>query len=596
MDTTVVVESKSLLTILDTKKPPKVLNYLQSLNDEQFVTQLDALLDDTTQILWNLLLQSSDLDHLRNIIDLFKRYSSAVISPDVISVFPFDTILELESFDQERTKWLIETYLELYVKYRSDGHQLQISKSPQFNTLVYDYVRNLPSSGQLIYIDYATTDVIDSARCLAEKIAHNVMFPSQCKDFRVHCLVLGIAGVGKSTLINVAHNENIFTEAVGGSTLSQDFASASRTYKRPRHSKEDSNSIPDTVPVEVIFTDSPGPTQMYKDVRETSNPYPDTSKGAIDSFQSFLVWTFSDIKNRPNMILYCINSSSNRISDYQYFWLVSLARFYPVILVMTNSFSSKNQDSWKQNHFSRDTFQKIGLVDQIFINSREVIEPGYTIPVSGIANLASVISLTFQENIVKYLEDQQLSINSLQNNNTTRSKLWLSCRAIWTAGVISSMSAGSIPAAWVNDAATVATISVMLSAMTTAYGLQGIIGTAEVWDLLKKAFVKIGIVQTSAIGGLIIVDQLANVMMTIPFVGTFIGSGISGTCSGIAAFLCGKIWWNALEIYRLEFKPGSDDPHEFLINSIEKASQEVWDKKSNIINELNEMIRTQQNQ
>jgi len=158
------------------------------------------------------------------------------------------------------------------------------------------------------------------------------------------------------------------------------------------------------------------------------------------------------------------------------------------------------------------------------------------------------------------------------------------------------MTAGSIPAAWVIDAATVATISAMLSAMTTAYGLQGIIGTAEIWDLMGKAFVKIGMVQASAIGGLIIVDQLANVMMTIPWIGMLLGSGISGTCSGIAAFLCGKIWWNALEKYRLEFRPGTDDPQEFLIGSVERASQEVWKEKSNIIKELNDMIRTQQNQ
>jgi hypothetical protein len=561
--------------------PAEILNYLQSLDNRSVLKEVN-LSAKNNENFWEYLCDSVDIDHLRNLLDLLTRCAPEITNSNFITKFPFDRLIELEFCDEKRKTWIVNKYLELYKKYKSCDITLQLDPNSQFDGIIKNHVQNLESSLQLQYVDYAKPEVIESNRTLAEKIAHKVRFPSQSPEFRVHCLVLGIAGVGKSTIVNVNFNEKIFDEAVGGSTLTTNFSSATRTYERSRHHKEDANTIPDPVSVEITFTDSPGPTHSFD------------HEEAVNSFQSFLEWTFSDPKNRPHVILYCINSLSNRISDYQYFWIISLARFFPIILVMTSSFSSKNEESWKQNHFRRDDFKKIGIKDNVFVNLRKVDESDYFIPTKGLDKLVSAISETFQANIAQYNEEQQLKITNLRKNDEGKTKLYLYIRSIWSAGVISSMTAGSIPAAWVNDAATIAAISAMLSIMTVAYGLRGIIGTTEIWELMRKSLLKVGIIQAGAIGGLVLVDQFANLIMTVPFVGTLLGSGISATCAGIAAFICGKIWWNALEQYRLEFKPGTDDPMEFLARSVEKASQEVWNEKVNIINDLNDLIRKEQ--
>ena len=578
-------DDDNLLNKISQNHAPSLLNYLQSCDKMQLLTEIESLPSESVEHLWDLMFDSTDIDHLRNLLDLLTCYAPELASPLVIRTFPFDILLELESHDVDRTSWIINTYLKLYEQYRNFDPPLVLPTDSNFYSVVIAHVRNLPPSEQICYLDYATVEVVESTRCMSEKIARGVVFPSRCKEYKVRCIVLGIAGVGKSTLINVAHDEYLFAEAVGGSTLTTTFSDASKTYERPRHFNEDVNSLPDTLPVQVTFTDSPGPTQIVN----SSN-----QEEAVNAFQSFLQWTESDIENHPNVVLYCINSSSNRISDYQYFWLISLARFFPVVLVMTSSFSSENKNSWKRDHFTRDYFIKIGIVDCVFVNLREVKESGYTIPTFGLDQLPSVICDTFNKNISKYIENQEFRRATCIHNNETRSKLHTYCRAIWSAGVISSVTAGSIPAAWVNDAATVAVISSMLSAMTTAYGLIGILGMKDIWDLLKTALVRVGLLQATAVGSLLIVDQLANLLMGIPLVGSIIGSGISGTCSGIAAFFCGKIWWSALEKYRLEYNPGTEDPKDFLINSIEIASHKAWKEKFEMIKEMNDMIRNQQ--
>lgn len=575
----------------------EVLQYLQSLSDTEIISEIQSLPENNLNDFWDSFFDSTDIDHLRNVLDLFIRCAPQIALPCIIQKFPFDTLIELEGSDEARKNWIVNAYLHLCKKYylASDHKSLKLPHQSKFHQTITQHVRSLPPSDQLLYIHYTSPDVIESTRSVSEKIARGVVFPSQailpCENasFEVRCLVLGIAGVGKSTLINVAHKEYIFEEATGGATHTTEYCAASRTYERQRHANEDSHSIPESVPVQITFTDSPGPTHLCQ--FHSSNQ----EQKAVDSFQSFLNWIHSDVNNRPHMILYCINSSSNRISDYQYFWIISLARFFPVILVMTSSFSTKNRKSWETEHFSRDSFNKIGIVGHIFVNSREVKEADYVIPSFGLNQLATLICTTFNKNISNFIEEQQLQLNQLSENDATRTKLSIYCHGVLSAGVISSITAGCIPVVWVNDAATIAVISAMLSAMTTAYGLSGIIGTKELWEVMKKSLVRVGIIQASAIGGLILVDQFANIIMTIPWIGPFVGSGISGTCSGVAAFFCGKIWWAALEKYRLEFKPGTDDPQKFLVESIEKASQDAWNDKYELISEMNAMIRKQKN-
>lgn len=567
-----------------------VVDQLQSKEPPQLSDIFQSLQADSAEELWTLLFQSTELEVLRNLIDLLsRRHTPGIVDPKVLCNFPFDTILELEANDFERTQWLIHKYLDLYEAYRAGygRRSLMLPPETRFSDLIVQHVQRLPHDEQIRYKDYATTEVIESSRTVAEKIARGVRFPSGCDTYHVHCLVLGNAGVGKSTLVNVAHDlfEKVFDEAIGGSSLTTKYASLTRTYERPRDPKEDSNSIPETVPVAVTFTDSPGPSQRCK-TRDRED--------AVDEFQQFLEWFHADIETRPHMVLYCINSSANRITDYQYFWLISLARFVPVILVMTSSFSRGKRDEWERDHLSRDNFRKIGVMAHVFVNLREEVDETYTIPRYGLNRLASVVCSTYNKNIREYLDHRQVLRDDLSGNDVTRTRLHVSCRAIWTSGVLSSITAGSIPAAWVNDAATVAVISSMLSAMTAAYGLTGIVGLVETWDLLKKSLLRVGLVQASAVGGLLVVDQLANFLMTVPWIGSLLGSSLSGTCSGVAAFFCGKIWWAALEKYRLSYRCASDDPHEFLVEAIEKAAQEAWISKAEMITEMNDMIRKEQ--
>lgn len=572
-----------ILKLSQEKNVRGLMEKLQTLDKKEFIEVIQSLPEESVKSLWETLFHSTDINHLRNLLDVLTQHTPEVMDVTIMQSFPFEMILELEASDADRKQWLVKHYLVLYECY--PNRSLVLPPKTQFCELVRTYVRNLPPNEQLRYVDYAKPEVITSARSISEKIANEVIFPSKCNIFNVHCLVLGNAGVGKSTLTNVAHNEKVFEEAVGGSSVTMDYMSATKTFERFRHAGiEDANSIPDVVPVRVTFTDSPGPSQNYISREE-----------AVDSFQSFLEWFHvNTLENRPHLALYCVNASSNRISDYQYFWMISLARFIPVILVMTSSFSSNTRKAWEHDHLNRDNFKKIGLESHVFVNLREVVDDDYTIPVFGLDKLSTTISKTFNKNICKYLEERILQINEITYNNGKRAKLYKYCHGIWAAGIIASTTAGSIPAAWVNDVATVGTITTMLSAMTTAYGLIGIIGTREVWELMKKSLAEVGFIQVTAIGGLLALDQIANVLMAVPCVGLFLGSGLSGTCSGVAAFLCGKIWWGALEEYRLEFIPGTDDPHDFLCKSIVKKAHEAWDNKSKIITEMNELIRKEQ--
>jgi uncharacterized protein (DUF697 family) len=220
------------------------------------------------------------------------------------------------------------------------------------------FVQGLPSKNQLQYIEFASDEVKLNRKSCAYHIAHNARFkPDQ--PTKVTILVLGEAGIGKSTLINETFRDDLpedqkCREGVGGSSLTSKMEAKSVIFKRKVTPEEIANGFAeDTIlDIEIEFIDSPGFTREELDGAAVEK----LTQGILTLItDGYLHCSDSKKSSTIDVVIWAVAGSASRLPTFDELFIRSLACLVPVGIVWTRALFAQHIEEFK--HWMNDRSQ-----------------------------------------------------------------------------------------------------------------------------------------------------------------------------------------------------------------------------------------------
>ena len=316
---------------------------------------------------------------------------------------------------------------------------------------------------------------------------------------RMNILVLGKTGVGKSTLINSLFGEEL-TNTGYGKPITQNIC------------KIEKENYP------ISLYDTPG--IELKGEHSAENLLNDVSCLIQNGLRS------NDIEHSIHCILYCINTTSNRIEETEKIFLQKLTESTqqcntPIILVLTQAFAPKKAETM------RNEVQKARLpvCEIISLLAQDYpIDDGHIVKAHGLNNLVEVISNVLPEAIRNtFIAIQIVNLDAKR----------ASAKKIVTTTAIAAAVTGATPIPFSDAMILVPAQMSMLIHITNIYHIP--IKKAELTILATLAINTLG---TTIIGKTIV----SNILKFIPGVGTVVGGTISATTAATLTTALGNTY------------------------------------------------------
>lgn len=297
-------------------------------------------------------------------------------------------------------------------------------------------------------------------------------------------MLIGKTGVGKSTLINSIFREELAKTGIGRPV----------TQHLKKITKEG-------VPINLY--DSRG-LELDKNVQEKV-------RNDID-IEIDRIHRNKDINSDDliHVVWYCLNSSSNRIEDFEIEWIRDLSKKVPVIIVLTQSFSDNSLELEKYiDNMNLDIrgIQRI-LAEPIKFGSIEI-------PSFGLNELVEKTYQILPQGIRR-------AFNNAQKVDLKRK---VDAATKWALGYIgTSFGVGFSPIPFSDSAILIPAQVGMLAHITTIFGVK------VDKELLVAIASGVGGIAGATVAGKTIVS---NLLKFIPVAGTIIGGAISGTTASV---------------------------------------------------------------
>lgn len=312
----------------------------------------------------------------------------------------------------------------------------------------------------------------------------------------IRIMVVGKTGVGKSTLINNLFREKLATTGIGKPV----------TQYVQRLSKEG---------VPMVLYDTRG-LELDEDVRE-----------AIQAeLKEMLTQNANYQGEKVHLVYYCVNAQTNRIEEAEISLIKELARYVPVILVLTQAMGTSANEF---KHYMERLNLPIQGIYPVMAEPFPIYE-SVTIPRWGLEDLVTAsFECIPEENRQAFTNVQQIDIAQ----KTKEARRWVKKYIYTTFGI------GFVPIPF-SDASLLVPMQVTMLAHITA-----IFGVAVDQATLTAALGAVGGTTGATFAGRYIV---ANLTKMLPGVGTVVGGVISGAT---AASLTTALGYSYIEMLAL---------------------------------------------
>ncbi|PKM57670.1 MAG: GTP-binding protein [Firmicutes bacterium HGW-Firmicutes-3] len=346
-------------------------------------------------------------------------------------------------------------------------------------------------------------------------------------------MIIGKTGVGKSTLINNVFREKLVETGIG-KPVTQHI------------SKITKKGVPLTI------YDTKG-LELDSDVQE------EIKKEIIGQIDRTLL--SQNEKDYIHVAWYCINSSSNRIEDFEVDWINEFSKKLPVIIVMTQcmGLQYKEFESYIRN-LNLPVVNVVPTLAEEIVISEEI-----TIPPFGLTQLVDVTYNCLDEAAKKaFINAQKVNLE----------KKVVAARLAVLPYVSTNFVTGFTPIPFADATILVPSQIAMIAHLTVIFGIN-----------VEKTLITSIITAIGGVGGATALGRtiVANVVKFIPGVGTAVGGVISGTTAAILTAALGYAYIEVMNKIAVRLYEGKKIDNNEIITMMKKAYEDQLKKGKNII-------------
>jgi len=349
-------------------------------------------------------------------------------------------------------------------------------------------------------------------------------------------MIIGKTGVGKSTLINNVFREKLVETGIGKPV----------TQHISKITKEG-------VPLTIYDT---------KGLELDSNVQEEIKKEIIDQIDK----TFLSRKEKDyiHVLWYCINSSSNRIEDFEVEWINEFSKKLPVIIVMTQCMGIKYKEF--ESYIRNLNLPIINVVPTLA--EEVIITEEITIRTFGLTQLVDVTYSCLDEATRKaFINAQKVSLD----------KKLTAARLAVLPYVVTNFATGFTPIPFSDAIILVPSQVAMIAHLTVIFGIN-----------LEKTLLTSIVTAIGGVGGTAALGKtiVANALKFIPGIGTFVGGTISGTTAAILTAALGYAYIEVLNKIAIKLYEGKKIDNSEVIEMMKKAYEEQLKKGKSIIGDI----------
>lgn len=349
-------------------------------------------------------------------------------------------------------------------------------------------------------------------------------------------MIIGKTGVGKSTLINSVFREKLVETGIG-KPVTQHIQKITKPG----------------VPLTIYDTKG---LELDSDVQE------EIKKEIIEQIDRTL--TYENEKDYIHVAWYCINSSSNRIEDFEVEWIKDFSKKLPVIIVMSQCMGLKYKEF--ESYIRNLNLPVVNVVPTLA--EEIVISEDIKIPTFGLTQLVDVTYNCLNEAAKKsFINAQKVNLE----------KKVSAARLAVLPYVATNFATGFTPIPFSDIAILVPSQIAMIAHLTVIFGIN-----------VEKALITSIITAIGGVGGAAVLGKtiVANALKFIPGLGTIAGGVISGTTAAILTAALGYAYVEVMNKIAAKLYEGEKIDNSEIIEMMKKAYQEQLKKGASLIEGL----------